>query len=152
RVWPEGSRRGTGIDAQTQLIGEGYMKTMGIRLLGGREFQRKDTLTSPNVAIVNQTLATRLALGRNPIGQRFRKEANPWSPEKTFEIIGLVSDTKYFSLKEEPLPIAYYATAQDSDPAPGVRYMIRSDRVNFDLAAVLRTTLKARYPTLGTDF
>jgi len=125
---------------------------MGVRLLAGREFDRKDTLSAPPVAIVNQALARQLGLGQNPIGQRFRKEANPWHSEMTFEIVGLVSDTKYFSLKEGSRPIAYYSTAQDSDPAPNVQYVIRSPASGSDVATALRTTLKGKYPAIGTDF
>jgi hypothetical protein len=125
---------------------------MGIRLLAGREFDHKDTRASPRVAIINQTLAKQLGLARNPIGHRFRKEANPWQPETAFEIIGVVSDTKYFSLKEESRPIAYYSTAQDSDPAPHVQYIIRPQTSESDVAAALRKTLKTKYPAIGMDF
>ena len=152
RVWLEGSPRGTGIDAQTHFVGDGYMQTMRIRLLAGREFDRKDTLAAPRVAVVSQTFARRLGLGPNPVGRRIRKEANPWNPETTFEIVGLVGDTKYWNLKEEPLPIAYYATAQDSDPGPNVQYVIRLRAPNFDVGTALRTTLKAKYAGIGADF
>jgi len=151
-VWLEGSERGQGTDAGTHFIGDGYMTTMDIRILAGREFDRRDTLASPRVAMVNQTLARQLGLGQNPIGQRFRKEANPWQPETTFEIVGLVRDTKYFSLKEEALPIAYYSTAQDGDPAPHVQMFIRSRTSDSDMAATLRKALKAKYPAVGMDF
>ena len=87
-----------------------------------------------------------------PIGQRLHKEANPWQPETTFEIVGLVGDTKYFSLKEGSRPIAYYSTAQDSDPAPNLQYFIRSRLPGSEVAAALRTTLKGKYPAIGTDF
>lgn len=152
RVWLEGSRRGSGIEAQTAFAGDGYMKTMDIRVLSGREFDARDTRAAPRVAIVNQAFAKRMGLGRNPIGQRFRKEANPWDPETAFEIVGLVGDTKYFSLKEKALPIAYYAAAQDSDPGPGVQYVIRSRSSSLDLGAAVRTTLKGRYPAIQSNF
>lgn len=151
-VWLESSQRGRGADARTHFIGDGYMETMNVGILAGREFDRKDTLASPRVAIVNQTLARQLGLGRNPIGQRFRKEANPWDPETPFEIVGLVRDTKYFSLKEKAPPIAYYSTAQDSDPAPNIQLVIRSRTSESDVAATLRKTLKAKYPAIGMDF
>jgi len=151
-LWLEGSQRGQGTGAGTHFIGDGYMETMDIGILAGREFDRRDTLASSRVAIVNQTLARKLGLGQNPIGQRFRKEANPWQPETTFEIVGLVHDTKYFSLKEEALPIAFYSLAQDNDPAPRVQMVIRPRTPESDIAATLRKTLKAKYPSIGMDF
>lgn len=151
-VWIAGSKRGQGADAGTHFIGEGYMETMNIGVLAGREFDRRDTLASPRVAIVNQTLSRQLGLGQNPVGQRFRKEANPWYPESTFEVVGLVRDTKYFSLKEAALPIAFYSLAQDTNPAPHVQLVIRSQTPDSDTAATLRKTLKARYPAIQVDF
>jgi putative ABC transport system permease protein len=100
RVWLESSRHNQAIDAKTHFIGDGYMATMGIRLLAGREFDGRDTVASPRAAIINQALARQLKISGNPIGQHFRKEATPWKPETTFEVVGLVSDTKYFSLKK----------------------------------------------------
>jgi putative ABC transport system permease protein len=151
RLWLEGLRPGQGIDARTHFIGDGYMATMGIRLLAGRDFDRRDTVASPRAAIINQAMARQLGLSGNPIGQHFRKEANPWEPESTFEIVGLVSDTKYFSLKEEFSPIAYYSTAQDSHPAPNIQLFIRSGTARSQLAESLRRTLKQKYPAIGME-
>jgi predicted permease len=151
RVWLESSQHRQGIEAKTHFIGDGYMETMGVRLLAGREFNRRDTVAASRVAIVNQTLARQLGINSNPIGHRFRKEANPWQPETTFEIVGLVSDTKYFSLKEEFSPIAYYSTAQDSNPAPDVQLVIRSRSSASQLAGTLHKTLKEEYPGIGMD-
>lgn len=69
----------------------------------------------------------------------------------TFEIVGLVNDTKYFSLKEESWPIAYYSTAQESKPAANVRLVIRSRTPESDVAAALQKTLKTKYPAIGMD-
>jgi predicted permease len=151
-IWREGWQRDRAIGSRTHFVGDGYMETMGMRLLAGRDFNRSDNLAGPRVAIVNQTLAKRLGLDPNPIGQRFRKEANPWDPETTFEIIGLVNDSKYFSLKEESRPIAYYSTAQVSDPGPNVQLVIRSRPPGVDVVGPLRKALRAKYPGIVTDF
>jgi putative ABC transport system permease protein len=151
QVWLESSQHGQGTDARTHFIGDGYMETMGVRLLAGREFDGRDTVAAPRVAMVNQTLARQLGISGNPIGHHFRKEANPWQPETTFEIIGLVRDTKYFSLKEEFSPIAYYSTAQDSNPRPDVQLVIRSQISGSQLAGALHKTLKDKYPAIGME-
>jgi putative ABC transport system permease protein len=108
-------------------------------------------VAAPRVAIVNQALARQLGISQNPIGHHFRKEANPWQPETTFEIVGVVNDTKYFSLKEESLPIAYYSTAQDSEPTPNDPLVIRSRTSESEVADTLLKTLKAKYPAIGMD-
>jgi putative ABC transport system permease protein len=151
-VWREGSQRDQAIESRTHFVSDGYMATMGLRMLAGRDFDRSDTVARPRVAIINQMLARKLRLGSNPIGQRFRKEANPWDPETSFEIVGVVNDTKYFNLKEPPQPIAYYSTAQDNDPGPQVQLVVRSPTAANDLAAALRKTLKAKYPGIQSDF
>jgi predicted permease len=151
RVWLEGMRHSRGIDAKTHFIGDGYMATMGIRLLAGREFDRRDTAGSSRAAIINQAFARYLGINGNPIGQHFHKEANPWQPETTFEVVGLVSDTKYFNLKEAFSPIAYYSTAQDDDPAPNIQIFVRSRTLGPELAETVYKTLKKKYPAIGLD-
>lgn len=151
RVWLESSGHNQAIDAKTHFIGDGYMTTMGIRLLVGREFDGRDTVASPRAAIINQALARQLKISGNPIGQHFRKEANPWKPETTFEVVGLVSDTKYFSLKEAVSPIAYYSIDQDKNRGPNLQVLIRSRTSGTELAATLHKTLKEKYPGIGLD-
>jgi ABC-type antimicrobial peptide transport system permease subunit len=124
---------------------------MGIRLLAGREFDGRDTVASPRAAIINQALARQLKISGNPIGQHFRKDANPWKPETTFEVVGLVSDTKYFSLKEAFSPIAYYSIGQDKNRGPNLQVLIRSRTSGTELAATLHKILKEKYPGIGLD-
>ena len=151
-VWLEGGPRDKATSARTHYASDGYMQTMGVKLLAGRDFSASDTLTRPRVAIINQSLAKQWGLGQNPLGRRFRKEANPWDPETSYEIIGLVNDTKYFSLKEPSRPIAYYSTTQVSDSGPNVQFVIDSRASGSDVAAALRRALKAKYPAIGMDF
>lgn len=56
-IWREGLQREQGIDARTHFVGDGYVETMGMRLIAGRDFDRSDNLARPRVAIVNQSLA-----------------------------------------------------------------------------------------------
>lgn len=151
RIWLENSGRDGGVDSRTHAIGDGYMATMGIRLLAGREFDGRDTIASPRAAIINQALARQLKISGNPLGQHFRKEANPWEPERTFVVVGLASDTKYFSLKEEFVPITYYSTSQDNDRSPNIKVLIRSRALGPALTQTLQKTLKDRYPAIGLE-
>lgn len=150
-VWLDGLPHKQGIDAKTHYIDDGYMATMGIRVLAGREFDRRDTAASPHVAIINQEMARQLGITGNPVGHHFRKQANPWQPETVFEIVGLVSNTKYFSLKEEFSPIAYYSTAQDNDPGPNMQVFIHPRTLGLELAETVHKNLKEKYPAIGVD-
>ena len=53
-------------------VGSDYLRTMGIRLVAGREFTDRDTDTRPDVVLVNETMARRYFGGRSPIGGRIR--------------------------------------------------------------------------------
>jgi predicted permease len=133
-------------------IGGGYIKTMGMTLLAGRDFDGRDTAMSPPVAIVNQTFARKLGLGANPVGRRFRREATPSQPETVFEIAGLVRDTKYNSLREEFRPIAFLSTAQDTDPNPSAQFLVRIDGPLADVTARIKQSVKEAGPAIIVDF
>jgi predicted permease len=93
-------------------VGPRYFETMGIPLLAGREFNRQDVATAPPVVIINETMARRFWPGRNPLGQRLRIPLNNNNFTPYFEVIGLVKDSKYGTLGEEPQPFFYEAILQ----------------------------------------
>jgi len=47
----------------------GYFRTMGTRVMAGRDFNDRDTLSSPKVAIVNEMFARKFLGGANPVGR-----------------------------------------------------------------------------------
>jgi predicted permease len=151
-LWNEGGDPSHAIHANTQVVSAGYLTTMGIPVLAGRDFDAQDVGGSPRVAIVNQSLARQLGLGPNPVGRRFRKEASPWEPETIYEVIGLIRDTKYASVTDDFEPTAFYPSAQIAEPGPFVEHVIRTRDGGVGLEAALRAALKARYPTLTTSF
>ncbi len=92
-------------------ISPGYLPTLRMRLLAGRNFTRAD-MGSSRVAIVNQTFARRFFPGLNPVGRVFLEGAPTVQP---VEVVGLVEDSKYFSLREENLPTAFLPLNQPYD-------------------------------------
>jgi predicted permease len=87
-------------------VSSDYMKTMGIALRAGREFTDRDSGNTPDVTIVNETLARRYFAGRNAIGGRLRVG------ERTLEIVGVARDGKYTSISESPRAFMYLPLAQ----------------------------------------
>lgn len=150
-VWRDGTDPNRKALSNFNFVSDGYLKTMGISLLSGRDFDRRDTVSSPRVAIVNQTFARQFGFSGDPVGQRFRREATPSEPELPFEIIGLVRDTKYLNLREEFRPIALLSTAQDSDPGPFVQLVVHSSGPGLDIISAIRSTIKAKHPEIGMD-
>jgi predicted permease len=107
-------------------IGPGYFRTMGTALIAGRDFNDRDTLTSPAVAIVNQTFASKFFGGANPVGRTFRREAEAGKQEPFYQIVGLVENTKYYELREEFLPVGYFPLAQDADTRAESTFVLRT--------------------------
>jgi putative ABC transport system permease protein len=152
KVWMEGTDPSRGVDSKFNWASEGYFKTMGTTLLSGRDFNDRDTISSPGVAIVNESFARRLVLGAHSIGKRFRREATPSEPEQIFEIVGLVRDTKYYTLREEFMPIALLSTTQGIGPGPSAQFVIRSTAALGDTTSRVRSAIAQVSPVIGIDF
>jgi putative ABC transport system permease protein len=69
-----------------------YFRTMGIRLVKGRDFDDRDVLQAPDVVVINESLARSQWPGENPIGKRITYGEPGRSPWRT--IVGIVQDVK----------------------------------------------------------
>ena len=152
RVWAEGEDRQSGFDPNFNRVGEGYFKTLGIPLLAGRDFDQKDTTASPKVAIVNEEFARRFGKGANPVGLRIRREATPHEPEMSFEVVGLVKDSKYRELRERFTPIVYLSATQDQNPDLFEQLMIHSTLPLPMLTSRIKQVVGERSPDISVDF
>jgi putative ABC transport system permease protein len=91
-----------------------YAKTLGIRLVRGREFTDMDNEKAPRVAIVNARMAQQFLRGRDPIGQRIMFGApSPKRAPEWMTIVGVVGDTKLYGL-ENPSRLELYVPAQQA--------------------------------------
>jgi predicted lysophospholipase L1 biosynthesis ABC-type transport system permease subunit len=77
------------------------------------------------VAVVNQTFARRFLQAGNPVGQRFT-QGDPSGQSTTYEVVGLVGDAVYRSLRAPMMPIMYIPLAQWDRPSPTVVLSVRS--------------------------
>jgi predicted permease len=94
-------------------VSDRFFDTVGPSLIAGRDFNIHDSLQSPKVAIVNQTMAKKYFAGASPIGKRYRAEMGNKLGEWT-EIVGIVKDAKYGTLREDILPTAYVPVGQEA--------------------------------------
>src|SRR5439155_26234883 len=76
-------------------VGPGYFDTLKIPILSGRNFQDLDNARSRRVVLVNESFVRSHLGGLNPIGTTLRTIAEPGYPETTYEVIGVVGNTKY---------------------------------------------------------
>ena len=107
-------------------MGPGYFKTMGTAVVDGRDFDDRDTLSSPKVAIVNQAFARKFFGGASAVGRTFHVEAPAGKPDPQYQIVGVAKNTKYYELREEFLPIAFLPMAQDDDPGANATFVLRT--------------------------
>jgi len=140
------------LQASRSAISAGYFRTMGTPLLAGRDFDTRDSQKSPNVAIVNETFARQAFHGANPVGTRFRREARPGAVEEVFEIVGLVKDTKYQSLREDPTAVAFLAAGQEQRPGPFVKFTVRSAVPLPGVVAALKRAIGEVNPEISIEF
>lgn len=93
-------------------INPGYFGKMGIPLIAGREFSERDNLAGPKVAIVNEEFVRQFYPNRNPIGMHF----GYWRKAADIEVVGVVKDSHYASVREKPYPTYYLPWRQDKEP------------------------------------
>jgi predicted permease len=101
-------------DPHVNYVSAGYFDTLRIPVLAGRVFTVKDTVNSPRVAVVNETFAKKY-FGRSPaVGRRFGLGSDPTTPINT-QIVGVVKDTRYESLRDEIPEEVYFAVQQNGN-------------------------------------
>jgi predicted permease len=99
--------------AYTNRVAPDWFATYGTPLLAGRDFDQRDAPTAPPVTIVNETLARRMMPDGSPIGRRIRNpSANPNEQRPWLEIVGVVADANYLSLRENVPATMYVPLAQ----------------------------------------
>jgi predicted permease len=95
-----------GVAVDVLRVAPGYFETMGISLLGGRDFLPRESEVSSGasggVAIINDAMARKLWSSHYPVGRRITL-----GEDTGLEIIGVVKTGKYRTLGEEPIPLVY---------------------------------------------
>ena len=90
-------------------VAPGFFAALGIPIVQGRDFTSADRPTAPQVVIVNRALAERYFPGRSAVGQRLA-EFGPMGTDA--EIVGVVGNARYRSLRDEAAPMIYVAHSQ----------------------------------------
>ena len=98
------------INVKHNVVGIGYLATMQIPLLAGRNFSPSDTSTSQRVAIISEHTAKTLFPLGNPIGRHYGLGDN--KPENDVTVIGVAKDVKFDDLAEEPVNLDYIPYTQ----------------------------------------
>jgi predicted permease len=143
---PNGAQRE---DVTFNRVSAGYFRTMETPLLTGRDFNETDTPKAPRVAIVNEIFARKYFGSLSPVGRVFHDAGKP---DQTYQVIGLVKDTKYYELREDPVAIVFVSFTQANGPEENSTLMIRSDEPLLPLISSIKRAANDMNPALVLNF
>jgi len=139
-VFPEGQEDASnknGVLVTIDSVSENYLRTMGIPLLQGSDFDSTMREDSIKVAIVNKTAARRFWPGQEVVGKRFKFfGTNDW-----IQVIGVSQDSKYATLGEDPTPYIYLPLIQA--PSSAVTLFFRSNTNPATVISTVRNQVQA---------
>jgi predicted permease len=132
-----------GVLLRSNDVGPNFFHTMGVPIIAGRDITNSDVETKDHrsgVCLVNETFVKRFLVHTNPIGHVIGNGVK-------MTIVGVVRDSKYDSVDEKPMPMAYNAVMQ----APTLGTMQIEVRTHGDALSILpplREALASVYPDL----
>ena len=132
----EGRPRERDVMVNVNRITEGFFGTMSIRRLLGRDFVAEDAARAGTTAIVNEALTRRYFQDRNPIGMRLTL-----ADGRPMEIVGVVSNSKYNTLREPDLPTVYVYMV-DKEPG-GATLAVRTSGTPLALAGAIAERVRS---------
>ncbi len=137
---------GKATPATTMTVGNGYLNTMRIPLLEGRDFNIVDQADSQPVAIVNQTLARQLWPNESATGRSLIVGCDH---PRVLKILGVARDSRIRTLHEAALPHVYLPFSQAYDG--GIVFMVIETAGDPDsVAATVRKTLTSIHADFRT--
>jgi len=143
----EGYQKKTGedLDPHFNAVSPGYFDTMGMHILAGRNFTAKDDFGAPLVAVINARLAKRLFGDKVAVGRHFGRGSDPGT-HTNIEIVGVVNDTRYESLREEIPEEVFMCYAQN--PNNSAWTYVRTRRDPSSAFRAVRAAVREMEPNL----
>lgn len=130
-------------------VGPGFFKTMGMPLMGGRDFTRADAAGAPKVAVVNQAFTRKFNLGANAIGQRFSTDSGA-DAKLDIEIVGVSQDAKYSDVKRE-IPAQFFVPYRQQERLGSAYFYVRSALPPKQLLTSIPALMKKLDPNLPIE-
>jgi putative ABC transport system permease protein len=150
-TWADGSTVKP-LDCMYNRAGPGYFKTMQTPVLAGRDFNERDNLAAPKVAIVNEVFVQRIFGGEKPVGRSFRVQGPAGKPDPLYQVVGVVRNTKYGELREDFKPIAFLPMAQDDNPGAGATFVLRTSAPLGGIFRAATAAVAEVHPGIGIRF
>ena len=135
---------GTEYSSMWNVITPGFIKTTGLQLMAGRDFNDQDTKDSAPVVIISQTLAKKMFPNEDPLGRVIRSWRDDNKPR---QIVGIVADVKVGSLQEQATGTAFVPHQQD--PWGVLAYVVRTEGDPKQYVAFVRSALNSMDPNIA---
>jgi predicted permease len=131
-------------------VSPAYFATMAIPIVSGRGFNDRDTASSPHVVVVNRTFLRKFTGAERPIGKTLVTVGEPNYPSTMYEIVGIIPDTKYNSLRDDIPPIAFAPATQFPSEAQGpwTAMMVRTNLTPAIAESTLRRRIAEKHPEI----
>ncbi len=113
-----------GPQAEFSVITPGLLRTLGIPLQAGRDFDARDRDDAPNVAIVNETFARVAFPGENPLGRLIYSGFTPTNAP--LRIVGVAGDVRQFGPASKPAPEIMLCYRQQPFFASSMSVLVRT--------------------------
>ena len=146
-LWIDGVLKSTGtLDTllRSNTVGPDFFHVMGIPVLRGRDIAAADNTSAPHVVVVNQTLATRFFPHGDPLGHTIGPK------DDAYTIVGVVRDSKYTSVDEPAMAMAWYSYAQVPN-FPPMNIELRADGNPLALLPSIRRAVSQIDPNLPLE-
>ncbi len=113
--------------SSVNLVSPGWFRTLGTRIVAGREFVDTDRAGTSPVVVVNEAFVRKFLNSSNPLGQVVRMGIVGPNPGAA-EVVGVAEDAVYSSLREPAPPTVYFPLAQlQSVPPASLTLTVRSE-------------------------
>jgi predicted permease len=126
-------------------VGPDFFSVLSVPLLAGRAFTDADARDAPRVAVVNEAFLRKFRLGRDAMGTRFGTGEGASGNE--IEIVGVVADAKYSSVREDAPP-QYFVPRSQSDNIGTLFFYVRSRLDGDELLRTIRPVVASVDPNL----
>jgi predicted permease len=130
-------------------VSAGFFATLGVPFVAGRGFEPRDRVEAPPVAIVNEAFVAKYLPDGNPLGRVFKLQVGPGQPDPSYEVIGVVKNTKYRDLREPLGPIMFFADTQETEVLPFLTVMLRTDSDADRLRPAVTRAVAEAHPAIG---
>jgi macrolide transport system ATP-binding/permease protein len=122
-----------------------YFETLRMPIKRGRTFSDTDNEHAPKVAVINETMAKKFWPNQDALGRRFKSKdgEHKWAE---YEVVGIVQDSRYKGIVEDPLPYFYKALAQEYVPMRNIQ--VRTSLAPENLELQLASTIHELAPGL----